>query len=81
MMNGVPSVPSALPGVRQPVKMHNMGVVSEIGNSESLANAILEVLDHKEKYRGDLPAIKAAYNPDTVAQAYEKLFETLMRKK
>ncbi|HNE03250.1 MAG TPA: glycosyltransferase, partial [Anaerolineales bacterium] len=81
MMNGVPSVPSALPGVRQPVKMHGMGVVSEIGNSESLATAILEVLDHKEKYRGDLSAIKAAYNPDTVAQEYEKLFEKLMRKK
>ena len=81
MMNGVPSVPSALPGVRQPVKMHGMGVVSEIGNSESLATAILEVLDHKEKYRGDLSAINAAYNPDTVAQEYEKLFEKLMRKK
>ena len=81
MMNGVPSVPSALPGVRQPVKMHGMGAVSEIGNSESLATAILEVLDHKEKYRGDLSAIKAAYNPDTVAQEYEKLFEKLMRKK
>jgi len=81
MMNGVPSVPSALPGVRQPVKMHGMGVVSEIGNSESLATAILEVLDHKEKYRGDLSAIKAAYNPNTVAQEYEKLFEKLMRKK
>jgi glycosyltransferase involved in cell wall biosynthesis len=80
MLNGVPSVPSALPGVRQPVKMHNMGVVSEIGNSESLANAILEVLDNKEKYRGDVSAIKTAYNPDSVAQEYEKLFTTLMRK-
>lgn len=77
MLNGVPSVPSALPGVRQPVKMHNMGVVSEIGNSESLANAILEVLDHKEKYRGDIPAIKTAYDPDSIAQAYEKLFAKL----
>jgi glycosyltransferase involved in cell wall biosynthesis len=77
MLNGVPSVPSALPGVRQPVKMHNMGVVSEIGNSESLANAILEVLDHKENHRGDIPAIKTAYNPDSIAQEYEKLFAKL----
>ena len=76
-MNGVPSVPSALPGVRRPVQMHNMGVVSEIGNSESLANAILEVLDHKEKYRGDIPAIKTAYDPDSIAQEYEKLFAKL----
>ncbi|MBI3167820.1 MAG: glycosyltransferase family 4 protein [Chloroflexi bacterium] len=81
MMNGVPSVPSALPGVRQPVKMHNMGVVSEIGNSESLANAILEVLDNKDKYRGDQALIKEVYNPDAIAQEYEKLFMKLMRKK
>lgn len=81
MMNGVPSVPSALPGVRQPVKMHNMGVVSEIGNSTSLANAILEVLDHKEKYRGNPEFIKEVYDPDSIAQEYEKLFEKLMRKK
>ena len=81
MMNGVPSVPSALPGVRQPVKMHNTGVVSEIGNSQSLANAILEVLDNKEKYSGDIPALKNAYDPDSIAQEYEKLFARLMRKK
>jgi glycosyltransferase involved in cell wall biosynthesis len=81
MMNGVPSVPSALPGVRQPVKMHGMGVVSEIGNSESLANAILEVLNNKEKYRGDIPAIKTAYDPDSIAQEYEKLFERLKNRK
>ena len=80
MMSGVPSVPSALPGVRQPVKMHNTGVVSEIGSSESLANAILEVLDNKEKYRGDIPVIKTAYDPDSIAQAYEKLFEKLRKR-
>jgi len=79
MMNGVPSIPSALPGVRQPVKMHNMGIVSEIGNSESLAKAIIEVLDNKEKYRGDIPAIKTAYDPDSIAQEYEKLFSKLMK--
>ncbi len=81
MMNGVPSVPSALPGVRQPVKMHGMGVVSQIGDSQSLANAILEVLDHPQKYRGDLDAIRAAYAPDAAAKRYEELFESLMRKK
>jgi len=81
MMNGVPSVPSALPGVRQPVKMHNMGVVSEIGNAESLAISILEVLDHKEKYRGNPEFIKEVYDPDTIAQEYERLFENLKRKK
>lgn len=79
MKNGVPCVPSALPGVRRPVQMHNMGVVSEIGNAESLANSILEVLDHPEKYRGDMDAINKAYNPDSIAQEYEKLFEKLKK--
>jgi glycosyltransferase involved in cell wall biosynthesis len=80
MMNNVPSVPSALPGVRQPVKMHGMGVVSEIGNADSLANSLLNVLDNPKKYRGDIESIRKAYDPDSIAVKYEKLFEKLMRK-
>ena len=80
MLNGVPCVPSALPGVRQPVTMHGMGEVSEIGNSKSLADAILKVLDNPEDYRGDIEAIKKAYEPDSIAQEYEKLFDRLQRK-
>lgn len=79
MMNGVPSVPSALPGVRQPVLMHGMGRVSQIGDSASLAESILSVLNEAEKYRGDVDAVKKSYNPDSVAQEYEKLFQRLMK--
>ena len=78
MLNGVPCVPSALPGVRQPVTMHGMGRVSKIGDSADLAAAILEVLDNPQKYKGDIEAIKKSYNPDSVAQEYEKLFTKLM---
>ena len=78
MMNGVPSVPSALPGVRQPVMMHKMGRVARIGDSDDLAACILEVLNEPEKYRGDIESIKKAYNPDAIAAEYEKLFKTLM---
>jgi glycosyltransferase involved in cell wall biosynthesis len=77
MLNDVPSVPSALPGVRQPVKMHGMGRVSKIGDAASLAESILDILDHPEKYRGDVPGIKKAYDPDSVAAEYEKLFAKL----
>jgi glycosyltransferase involved in cell wall biosynthesis len=80
MMNGVPCVPSALPGVRQPVLMHGMGRVAQIGDPADLAACLLEVLDEPEKYRGDIEAIKKAYNPDSIAAEYEKLFERLMRK-
>ena len=80
MMQGVPSVPSALPGVRQPVSMHGMGRVSKVGDSASLAEAILEVLSDPKKFQGDIESIKKSYNPDSIAQEYEKLFERLMKK-
>jgi glycosyltransferase involved in cell wall biosynthesis len=80
MMNGVPCVPSALPGVRQPVKMHGMGRVSRIGDSADLAACLLEVLDEPEKHRGDIQAIKTAYNPNSIAVEYEKLFQRLIKK-
>jgi glycosyltransferase involved in cell wall biosynthesis len=78
MMNGVPSVPSALPGVRQPVSMHGMGRVAKIGDSADLAEAILEVLNEPDKFRGDIDSIKKAYNPASIAVEYEKLFKRLM---
>lgn len=79
MMNGVPCVPSALPGVRQPVSMHGMGRVAKIGDSADLAESILEVLNEPNKFSGDIESIKKAYNPDSIAAEYEKLFEKLMR--
>ncbi|HLF73878.1 MAG TPA: glycosyltransferase family 4 protein [Anaerolineales bacterium] len=80
MMNGVPCVPSALPGVRQPVSMHGMGCVARIGDPADLAESILEVLEEPEKFRGDIQSIKRAYDPATIAQEYEKLFERLKRR-
>ena len=80
MMNGVPCVPSALPGVRRPVQMHGMGLVSQIGDSASLAESILGVLDNPQKYGGDIEAIKKSYDPDSIAQEYENLFQRLMNR-
>ena len=79
MLNGVPCVPSALPGVRMPVQMHGMGRVSGIGNSASLAESILQILDEPDKYHGDVEAIRKAYDPQTTAAEYEKIFERLIK--
>ena len=80
MMNGVPCVASALPGVRMPVQMHAMGRVAKIGDSADLARCILEVLDDPKQFHPDIEGIKKSYNPDSIAAEYEKLFERLMRK-
>jgi glycosyltransferase involved in cell wall biosynthesis len=81
MMNGVLCVPSALPGVRQPVRMHGMGRVAKIGDSTDLAEAILEVLNEPDKFRGNIESIKKSYDPDSIAAEYEKLFERLISKR
>jgi glycosyltransferase involved in cell wall biosynthesis len=80
MLNNVPCVASALPGVRRPVQMTGMGKVTPIGNSEALAEGILQVLDEPQKYRRDPVEIARSYDPDSIAAEYEKLFEKLMRK-
>lgn len=81
MMHNVPCVASALPGVRRPVQMHQMGKVIPIGDSEALAQALLEIFAEKEKYRCDVAELKRLYDPDTIAQKYERLFEELRRKR
>ncbi len=77
MMNNIPCVASALPGVRRPVQMHAMGKVVPVGDSSALAEALLEIFREKEKYRCDIAALVKRYAPDTVAAEYEKLFEKL----
>ena len=79
MINGVPSVASNLPGVRQPPQRHNMGKVVPIGDSAGLAQAICEILSHPNDYRQDPQQIAIQYQPDTVAAEYEKLFAEISR--
>jgi len=78
MMHGVPCVASALPGVRQPVLMHGMGQVIPIGDSQALAQALLEILANRDRYRSDRAALTRTYDPDRIAGAYEALFASLL---
>ena len=80
MLNNVPCVASALPGVRQPVLMHDMGEVAAIGSSDELADGLLKIFADKEKYRCDTAALAQTYNPDSVAIEYEKMFAELRNK-
>jgi glycosyltransferase involved in cell wall biosynthesis len=74
MVNGVPCVTSDLPGVRQPVKLHEMGRIIPIGDASALAEAALDVLAHPQAYRRPAPPIAEGYRPDTIAAEYERLF-------
>jgi glycosyltransferase involved in cell wall biosynthesis len=77
MINGVPSLASNLPGVRQPVKLHEMGKIIPIGDSAALAEAALDILGHPRDFRRDPAPILERYRPDTIAAEYENLFAQL----
>jgi len=77
MMNGVPSIASDLPGVRQPVRLHEMGKVIPIGDADALAEAAIEIVRHPLDYRRDPEAIAARYRPDAIAADYEQLFDEI----
>lgn len=79
MINGVPSVASDLPGVRQPVKRHEMGKIIPIGDSAALAEAVIDILNRPQDFRRDPDAIADQYKPDTIAAEYEKLFEEMRK--
>ncbi len=76
MMNGVPCVTSNLPGVRQPVKVHGMGSIFEIGDSKELAQKILFNLE-KSKTEPIQNDDFSRYSPLRVADAYIKLFQEI----
>lgn len=79
MINGVSTVASNLPGVRQPVKTHGMGRIVPIGDAAALAEAVLEVLDNPQKYRGDPAEVARRYEPDKIAEEYEELFTEIQK--
>lgn len=79
MMNNVPCVAAALPGVRRPVQMTGMGKVVPIGDSTALSTALTSIFGDPAKYRRDPAEIARPYDPDSVAAAYEQLFEKLRK--
>ena len=78
MLNGVPVVASDLPGVRQPVAMTGMGRIAAIGDPDSLAKGMLEVLGDPAAFQGDVEAIGRRFAPDANAAAYEELYQRLL---
>lgn len=78
MRNGVPVAACNLPGVRQPVTMTGMGEVTAVGDSQTLAQAIIQILDNKATYVKDPALIAAAFSPDQTARAYTDLYTDLL---
>jgi glycosyltransferase involved in cell wall biosynthesis len=81
MLCGTPSIASNLPGVRVPPTSTGMGEVTPIGDSAALAEAIIRILDHRERYVRPRADIEAMYSTPHTAELYEQLFEELIAEK
>ncbi len=78
MLCGTPVVASNLPGVRVPVATTGMGRTVPPRDGRALAEAILEVLNHREAYVRPRPEIERHYSTGRSADAYEALFRELL---
>lgn len=81
MSHGVPVAACSLPGVRQPVTMTGMGEVTEIGDHEALAQAIINILSDKAQYQRNAALIADSFSPRQTAVEYLKLFEAIQQGK
>jgi glycosyltransferase involved in cell wall biosynthesis len=78
MICGTPVVASDLPGVRQPVLTTGMGKITSIGDSDALAQAILDVLANPSAFQKEAKEIRSQFEPRQTALAYMQLYEELL---
>ncbi|MBM2851388.1 MAG: hypothetical protein HW418_4330 [Anaerolineales bacterium] len=76
---GTPTVASALPGVRVVSQMTGMGLTVPPRDARALADAICEILAHREQYVRPRAPIAEQFSPMTTAERYEGLFESLLK--
>lgn len=81
MSCGTPAIATDLPGVRCPVRETGMGRIVKPRDSKSLAEALIEILDHPERFSGDAEAVRQRYSSEAVARQYEAIFKELLSSK
>ena len=75
MMQGTPIVVNDLPGMRIPVRRTGMGLIVPIKNKEKLTEAIVEILNEKNKYKIDINKIKQEFLFANTLKTYEKIIK------
>ncbi len=81
MLCGTPVVASDLPGVRAATTTTGMGLVVPPGDADALARGLLQVLERPQDFRKDPEAVRRAYGSERAAEAYEALFDSLLRRR
>jgi glycosyltransferase involved in cell wall biosynthesis len=78
MLSGTPVVATNIPGARQAVKRSGMGLLIEPRDPRALAEGLIEVLSHRERYYKPYEVVRAAFDPDRSVDNYERLFQAMI---
>ena len=78
MSCGTPVIATDLPGVRQPILTTGMGIIVPPQSPDSLANALITLLENPDGFVKDPRMIKNVFSPDTIAEQYEELYHDLL---
>ena len=78
MIQGTPSIASNLPGVRVPPRLTGMGKVIPIGDAQSLADAIIQIIANPKEYQGSPQKVKQQFDPLVNAAMYDQIYTELL---
>ena len=78
MLCGTPAVATDIPGLRVPVKLTQMGLLVPPQDERALADGLLEVLTHRERYVKSRAEIEAVFSLEKTLDAYERLMQSLI---
>jgi glycosyltransferase involved in cell wall biosynthesis len=81
IISGTPAVGTDLPGVRVPVRITGMGKIVPPGDAKALAVAMIEILDHKERFMANISELAQCFAPQTNAVNYEAIFRKVLMKR
>lgn len=73
MLCGTPVVMTDIPGGRVPVQVSGMGRLAEQGSARAIGDAILKVLEHRERYVKPRETIERLFSFATTVDRYEEI--------
>jgi glycosyltransferase involved in cell wall biosynthesis len=74
MLSGTPVVMTDTPGGRVPVQVTGMGRLAHVGDFQSIGEAIVAVLDDRDRYRRPRSLIEETFSFKQTVDQYEQIF-------
>jgi glycosyltransferase involved in cell wall biosynthesis len=74
MLCGTPVVMTDIPGGRVPVRETGMGKLAKQGDWQSIGEALVDVLQHRENYMRTRDFVEAKFSFEETVDRYERLF-------